>query len=93
MTHSEPLGDATAHRGAVHIGTLDTEVVQHRDHIVGKSLGAVGLVGLVAAAGPAVVESDGRAGGIKVLPHRVPPVVVVRLAGEQDQRIAVALAW
>jgi hypothetical protein len=48
MVSRELLGHASAHGRAVNVGTVDTEVVEHRDHVLGEDLGAVRAVGLVA---------------------------------------------
>ncbi len=80
------LGQASAHGCPVHIGPADGESVEHRDHVQGEQLGAVGDIGLVACPGTAVVERDGAAFTVEVVAHRVPPTVVVRLPRQQDQR-------
>ena len=63
------LGHASAHGRAVDVGPFDTEIVEHRDHVLCKDLGAVGAVGLVTVPRTAVIKGDRAAGCVKVLAY------------------------
>jgi hypothetical protein len=89
----ELLGYTAAHGRAVDVGPVDAEVVEDSDDVLGEKFGAVESVGIVAFTGAAVVEGEGAADGVEVDTDRVPPVVVVGLARQQDQRWSFAWSW
>ena len=91
MADRDPLCGPSSHRRAVDIGAIDPEVIEDADDVIGEPLGAEGLIGFVAVPSASVVEGEGAAGRMEVRTNRIPPVVVVRLPGEQDQWGALAL--
>jgi len=82
----DDLGGASAHRSAVDVGRGHAERIEHGERVLREDLGAVRRLRLVARSGAAIVEGDRGADALEVLTYAVPPVVVVGLAGEQQQR-------
>ena len=90
MVDAEPLADAPAHGDAVGVGSLDAEVVEDGNSVVGELTGgvALGIARLVALPGPNVVEGDDAVAVREIVADVVPHAVVAALAGDEEQRFA-----
>lgn len=87
MIHRDPLGYPPTHRRPVHLHPFGADRIQHGNRVCGEVARAV-TVGVrpIAFAGPPPVQGDGPIPTLEVATDRVPPVMVVRLPGQQQQR-------
>jgi len=85
MIGGHPLRDPPTHRRAVDIDPIHAQLVEDGDHVGRETPGAVLGVRFVAAPRAPVVERDGAEHGVEVGADRIPPVVVVRLSGQQHE--------